>query len=223
MRNPHRAPSLARRLIPFNGTNCDTANCILIEPAESEQEGRYVDDFDNPYQSPGNDEPAPLEILPDEESTFDPRTIGKAKYVPWVAILLIAHGTLMFLVAIALIGIIAFVVPNITQQIEKQQEAQRQQNPNAPQLTKEGMATMLYGMYGAVAAIVSVIGIIDIYAGIRNYGYHNRTLGIITLVLNMGAILTCWCAPLSIALMIFGLIIYLSPDTDQAFRWRAKS
>ncbi len=182
-----------------------------------------MDDFDNPYQSPANDDPAPLEILSDEEATFDPRTIGKAKYVPWVAILLLIHGALMFLAAIALIVVITIMVPNITQQIEKQQEAQRQQNPNGPQLTKEGTATMLYAMYGSVAAIVSVIGIIDIYAGIRNYGYHNRTLGIITLVLNMGSILTCWCAPLSIALMIFGMIIYLSPESDRAFRWHSKS
>lgn len=182
-----------------------------------------MDDFDNPYQSPANDEPAPLEILSDEESTFDPRTVGKAKYVPWVATLMLVHGALMFVAGCALIFVIAVVVPKMNQQLEEQLKAQRQLNPNAPQLTKEAMTTMLYATYSSMAAIVFVIGILDVVAGIRNYSYRNRTLGIITLVLNMGSVLTCWCAPVALALLIFGMIIYLSPEADQAFRWRTKA
>jgi hypothetical protein len=40
------------------------------------------------------------------------------------------------------------------------------------------------------------------------------------MVLNMGSILFCWCLPFSIGLLIFGMIVYLSPEADRAFRWQ---
>lgn len=182
-----------------------------------------MDDFDNPDQSPGSDEPTPVEISFDDDANVDPRTIGKAKYVPWVAILLGVHGVLMFLAGFGVIGVMIFVAPQMEMQIEKQQEQQRQQNPNAPQMGKEALTTMLYTMYGAMSAVLFLIGIVNIYAGFRNFGYHNRTLGIVSMVLNMGSILFCWRLPLSVGLLIFGMIIYLSPEAVQAFEWRSKS
>ena len=179
-----------------------------------------MDDFDNPYLPPSSDEPDHAAIDPDMDDDVDPRTIGKARYVPWVAILMIVHGVLMLVAALGLIGMIVFFVPQLSEQVEKQQQMQRQQNPNAPQFTKEGMAAILYATYGAMSAFLFVIGALGIYAGIRNYGYQNRILGIITMVLNMGSILFCWCLPFSIGLLIFGMIVYLSPEADRAFRWQ---
>lgn len=182
-----------------------------------------MDDFDNPYQSAGSDEPTPVEIALDEDLNVDPRTIGKAKYVPWVATLLGIHGVLMFLAGFGLIGVMIFVAPQMEMQIEKQQEQQRKLNPNAPQMGKEALTSMLYTMYGAMSAVLFLIGIVNIYAGVRNFGYHNRTLGIVSMALNMGSILFCWCLPLSIGLLIFGLIIYLSPEAVQAFQGPAET
>ncbi|MDB5345111.1 MAG: hypothetical protein JWP89_3488 [Schlesneria sp.] len=181
-----------------------------------------MDDFENPYLPPSSDEPSPAAIPSEIDDGVDPRTIGKARYVPWVAITMIAHGVLMLIAAIGFIGMIVFFVPQISEQVEKQQQMQRQENPNAPQIPKDGMTAILYVTYGAMSAFLFVIGILGIYAGIRNYGYRNRILGIITMVLNMGSILFCWCLPFSIGLLIFGMIVYLSPEADRAFRWRAE-
>lgn len=174
-------------------------------------------DLDNPYVSPAADEPNPS----GHDINVDPRTIGKARLVPTVAILMIVHGVLMFLAGCCLIGMIAFVTPQIAQQIELQQKMQRQQNPNTPQLDQGTTAKVLTAVYGAMAAGLFVVGAVNVIAGLLNYQYRQRVFGVISLVLSMGSILFCWCVPLSIGLLIFGMIIYLSPEADQAFRWRA--
>jgi hypothetical protein len=51
-----------------------------------------VDNFENPYQSPSSEEPAPHAIPSDSDENVDPRKIGMAKYVPTVAVLMIVHG-----------------------------------------------------------------------------------------------------------------------------------
>jgi hypothetical protein len=197
-----------------------TSNSFLIVAVESEKEGRLVNDFENPDQSPSSEKPASDAIPSDSDENVDPRKIGMAKYVPAVAVLMIVHGVLMFVAGFIVIGVMVFV-PQIVHQNENQQQLQRQQNPNAPQITKEGMTALLYVTYGAVSAFLFLIGVLDIYAGARNYGYRNRVLGVISIVANMGSILFFVCLPLSIGLLIFGMIIYLSPETDRAFRWRS--
>jgi hypothetical protein len=184
---------------------------------QSGKEDLLVDDVNNPYRSPGADEPDAS--VPEEG--VDPRTIGKARYVPTVAILMIAHGVLMFVAACGLIGMTVFMTPQIAQQIEDQQKMQRAQNPNAPVFTKDGWQTMLTAIYGGMAAVLCIIGVVNLFAGIQNYRYHYRILGVISLVINMGAILFCWCLPFSLGLLIFGMIIYLSPEADRAFQWQS--
>lgn len=183
-----------------------------------------MDDSDNPFRSPDSDHPAPAETNPfDFDETIDPRTIGKAKYVPTIAILMIVHGVLLFAAGLALISMIFFVTPQIGQQIERQQDLDRQQNPNAPRLAKEEMVMMLNAVYGGFSAVLFCLGSLNCYAGIRNYRYRNRILGIFSLIFSLGSILFCWCLPLSIGLLIFGLIIYLSPEADRAFRWQSEN
>ena len=186
-----------------------------------------MSDFENPDRSSESGVPASDAIHSDQNECVEPRTnpctIGKAKYIPTVAILLIVHGVLMFLAGTALIGVMIFISPQVGQQIADQQKMQLQQNPNMPHFTKEGMTTMLYAMYGAMSACLFAIGVLNIFAGLRNYGYRNRVLGVISLVLNIGSVFFCWCLPLSIGLLIFGLIVYLSPEADRAFQWRSRS
>lgn len=180
-----------------------------------------MDDVDNPYLAPRSRELA-SGAFPSDSDDIDPRKIGKAGYVPTVAILLIVHGVLMLAAGLGLVAMMLMITPQIGQQIEEQQRMQRQQNPNAPQFTKEGMTTMLYAVYGGMSASLFLIAGLDLLAGVRNYGYRNRVLGVIALVLNMGSVSFCWCLPLSIGLMVFGMIIYLSPEADRAFQWRAR-
>lgn len=182
-----------------------------------------MDDTDNPFLPPESDETTSDAADFDWDDDVDPRKVGKARHVPTIAILLIVHGVLMYVAAGGLIAMIFFMVPQMQQQFERQVEMQRQQNPNAPQVGAETMTTLVTAVYGAMSAGLAIIGTLNIFAGIRNYGYRNRTLGIVSLVLNVGSIFFCWCLPLSIGLLIYGLIIYLSPEADRAFRWRSNS
>lgn len=182
-----------------------------------------MDDSENPYLPPDSDETTSDAADLDWDEDVDPRTVGKARHVPAVAIMLILHGVLMYVAAGGLIAMIFFMVPQMQQQFERQAEMQRQENPNAPQFRAETMTNLVTAVYGVMSAAVALIGTLNIFAGIRNYGFRNRTLGIVSLVLNMGSILFCWCLPLSIGLLVYGMIIYLSPEADRAFRWRSNS
>ncbi|TXI10151.1 MAG: hypothetical protein E6Q76_04520 [Rhizobium sp.] len=182
-----------------------------------------MDDTDNPYLPPDSDETGSNEDAFDWDPDTDPRTVGKARQVRTVAIMMIIHGVLMFLAAAGLVTMIFFLVPQMREQFDRQAQMQRQANPNAPQIAPETMTTMITALYGGMAAALASIGFLGIFAGIRNYSFRNRTLGIVTLVLNIGSIMFCWCVPLSIALLVYGMIIYLSPEADRAFRWTAES
>jgi hypothetical protein len=60
---------------------------------------------------------------------------------------------------------------------------------------------------------------LHIVAGIRNYGYRSRTLGIVALITGMATTLvTCYCAPTAIAIGVYGLVCYLNPSVTQAFQ-----
>lgn len=180
-----------------------------------------MDDVENPYVSPGEDDLTP--VVDDDVESIDPRNIGKAAYVPTVAILMIVHGVLMFVAASILVGMIFWFLPQMSREFERQQEVQRLRNPKAPQLSNQFMTTMLTTVYGGISAVLFTIGVVDIVAGIRNYGYHGRVFGVISLVLNMGSVVFFWCVPFSIGLIIFGLIIYLSPEAERAFTWRSSN
>lgn len=127
----------------------------------------------------------------------------------------------MLAASLVVIGVMIFLLPQLSKQIEEQQRIQRQQNPKAPQIGDEAMTMILSAVYGGVAAVLFLIGGLNIFAGVRNFSYHNRILGIISMVLNMVSILFCWCLPLSVGLLIFGMVIYLSPEADRAFQWQS--
>jgi hypothetical protein len=63
-----------------------------------------------------------------------------------------------------------------------------------------------------------VSGMLQVFAGIKNLWFRGRVLGIVALVSNVGTLITCYCAPTAIALMIFGLIVYLNQQVAEAFR-----
>ena len=72
-------------------------------------------------------------------------------------------------------------------------------------------------IYIAMGSPVLLGGILRIYAGYQNYQYRSRTLGIVSLVLGMTSVLSCYCAPTAIAVLVYGLIIYLNPAVMAAF------
>ena len=69
----------------------------------------------------------------------------------------------------------------------------------------------------SVSLLVFICGGVRIVAGVRNYQYRNRALGMVALCLAPVSLFTCLCLPSAILLMISGLFVYLNPDAELAF------
>jgi hypothetical protein len=73
------------------------------------------------------------------------------------------------------------------------------------------------GLYGGLGAVALIAGILRIYAGYQNFRYRKRVLGIVSLICGLGSMIVCYCAPTGIAMLIYGLIVYLNPAVQAAF------
>jgi hypothetical protein len=144
--------------------------------------------MENPYQSPQTSS-GELAVSPHG---------GLARQIPIVAILLMVQGGLELLMG-ALYAIFGGTVA-----LYAQQEAVR-----------SGMA--LGGVSGMMGGAGVVAGALHAIAGWQNYLFRRRWLGVIGLVTGLGSILTCYCFPTALLLMIYGLVVYLNAGSSWAF------
>jgi len=127
-----------------------------------------------------------------------------------LAVLLIVHGSLMLIVGFLLTGMAVMLPPLVAADMKRQ--------GNVPP-GMENMTLFMAITYGVMAACGILPGALQIYAGIRNLWLKGHTLGLVALgvagVLSVG---TCYCLPTGLAMLIYGLIIYLHQSTLAAFR-----
>jgi hypothetical protein len=72
-------------------------------------------------------------------------------------------------------------------------------------------------IYGTIGGAVLIVGVVNVIAGYRVMTMRNRIVGIVALFLNVVALITCYCAPTAIAMMVYGLIVLFQPDVGSAF------
>ena len=165
---------------------------------------------DNPYRNLNSPENKP-------DKTFGQHDGSGRTFVNQVGVisgLMIAQAVLLLLFAIFCIGY-AIVMANISTIMPPEARAEfEQQMP-------PGQARMLTYVFAVWGAFSLVMGTLYIVTGIMNMNFKARGLGITTLLLGLGSVLTCYCAPTGIALSIYGLIIYFNPATAEAFRLKA--
>ncbi len=159
--------------------------------------------MENPYQSPT----APL----GPPNPVDPfhRRRGLVRHVRVVAILMIVQGALELLAAVGL-GAMAVYMPIVIRQM---QQLQKQ-----PVMANQPAIWIVPLVYGGIAAVALAAGVLHLVAGVRNYRFRGRTLGIVALACGMLTILTCYCLPTAVALAVYGLIVYLNREVSEAFR-----
>ncbi|MEO8496056.1 MAG: hypothetical protein ABI614_13380 [Planctomycetota bacterium] len=163
----------------------------------------------NPYESPTGDFPnfsGAGELPPPQE----PGMVGQVRIV---SILMMVQGSLDLLAGLGLIGM--GIVMSFVMRDAMMQNPQFQQG-NGP--SPDFMANMMAGIYGGLGVVIAIIGALSLFAGYRNFKFKSRTLGIISLVAGLGTVITCYCAPTSLALCIYGLIVYLNAPVAAAFR-----
>jgi hypothetical protein len=156
--------------------------------------------MENPYQSPT----APL----GPSHSMDPfqRRPGLVHHVRVVAIMMIVQAALELLAAAGL-GALAVFMPVVFRQMQNQPGM-----PNQPGIW------ILPLVYGGMAAAALISAVLHLVAGLRNYRFRGRTLGIVALACGMLSVFTCYCLPTAVAIAVYGLIVYLNPEASHAFR-----
>ena len=82
----------------------------------------------------------------------------------------------------------------------------------------EFLIWIMAAVYIAMGAPVFIGGVVRIVAAYQNYQYKARTLGFVSFILGMSSVLSCYCAPTAIGVLVYGLIIYLNPAVTAAFQ-----
>ncbi len=163
----------------------------------------------NPYETPMDIEPSQgknAEIPPAQQ----PGMVGQIRIV---SILMMVQGSLDLLAGFGLIAMGVF-----TGVLMKDTFAQNPQLQQGDGPSPEVMANIMLFGYGGIGVVVLIIALLNLYAGYRNWQYKSRTLGIVALFTGLGTIFTCYCAPTSLALCIYGMIVYLNSSSTLAFR-----
>lgn len=156
---------------------------------------------DNPYQTPGSD-------------LNQPRR-GMVNQVRVVAILNAFQGLLELLMALLYGGMgVMFGV--------FLREEMRQGPGPAGGPDPEMMANIFTGLFAFMAVGMVVIAILRIVAGVRNYFFQNRILGIVSVCLGLVTSMTVYCAPTSIAVAVYALVVLFNREVIEAFEMRSK-
>ena len=85
-----------------------------------------------------------------------------------------------------------------------------------PELDMMAQNMMLWG-FGIVGGVILIISILHFIAAYLGFTYKGRVFGIVTMILGLGSLLSCYCAPTAIGLAVYGMIIYFNPAVSKAF------
>jgi hypothetical protein len=122
---------------------------------------------------------------------------GLVGHVPIVAGLMIALGALEGVLALLfmMFALVASVLP-----------PEAGANP-----------VMLATMYSGLAVFTACCAAMRLLAGLANYRFRRRKLGIAALGLGLLTVFTGFCAPTAIGLAVYGLIVYFNDSVIAAF------
>ncbi|QDU98428.1 hypothetical protein [Lignipirellula cremea] len=161
----------------------------------------------NPYASPQFESSGDSSL----RDSPRPRERGLVGHVRVVSILQMVQGGLDLSAGLLLIGMAVFF-GYFLEEIAKENPAMDPQG----QLANGGMKAMSIA-YGVAGGVIVAIGLLSVVAGAFNLRYRGRVLGFISLTTGLLTVLTCYCAPTSLALFVYGLVVYLNPSVAQAF------
>ena len=148
--------------------------------------------------SPSN--PSPGNYSPPSGYSLPPRRPGLVKHVRVLAILMIIQGALECLLGLLVLSVGPLA---ITGALPK--------DPSGPPPVIIGVFAVGLGL------LLLASGGLLIFAGIKNRRYRSRTLGLVALGAGAVSIITIYCAPTAIGLLIYGLVVYLNGDVRRAF------
>jgi hypothetical protein len=166
----------------------------------------------NPYQTPAFD-PRQFQDQPaGPAGAYGANWVG---HVRIFSILNAVQGLLEVLMGFGLAGL-GVLMPFFSR-MKEFREAQA--NDEMP---PEQFFWVFGGIYLAIGLVALASGILRIVAGIQNYRLKGRLLGLISIIVGVAPVFTCYCAPSAIGMLVYGLIIHLDPAVVAAFRMVAE-
>ena len=130
-----------------------------------------------------------------------PRASSKVMQVTTLAVLMIIQGALEALIGLVLLVMGPAMLSTMPSMSRSDQEAL-------------GIMSAVFIILGLLILLTAGLKIV---AGIKNLKYRGRSLGMAALISSIVSMMTGYCAPTAIALVIYGLIIYLDNDVRRAF------
>jgi hypothetical protein len=124
---------------------------------------------------------------------------GYLRQVPVLGVLNIVQASLELLMCLMLIGMSALMVA-------AQNSPKIQTTPNAATIQIMGIG---YGIFGAV---VGLFAILRLTSGILILKRRGRIFSIVTSMIGLVSVFTCYCAPTSLAIAIYSLVVLIQPS-----------
>lgn len=134
------------------------------------------------------------------------------KQVRLLSIFFYVQGGLEILVSLYYFFLAAFFP---TMMVANQRKGFNQAGPS-----EETMIWIMIGAFVGIGLLILIAGVLRIFAAYRSYKFTGRGLAIASLVVGAATCMTCYCAPTSIALLVYGLIVYCNPEVTAAFAMR---
>jgi hypothetical protein len=128
-----------------------------------------------------------------------------------VSILMIVNGALVSLMGLfyAAMGPLMFTIFTLAPPPGPQ---------GGPNQADKAFFTAMSAVYVVIGLPTVVCGVLNIVAGIRSLYFRNRILALVALFTNMITLFTCYCSPIAVGVMIYGLIVMFQPDVALTFR-----
>jgi len=161
----------------------------------------------NPYQTPAFD---PKQFQ--DQPAYAP---GAANDYSWVsqirifAILNAVQGILEIPMGLFLSGL-GIAMPAL-------QRLQKNNNPGQLGPNEESMFLFITVLYVAIGIPLFISGILRVASAWQNYHFRGRILSLVSIIVGMATLFSCYCAPTAIGLLVYGLILHLNPAVSAAF------
>jgi hypothetical protein len=162
--------------------------------------------MENPFQSPEEPGGQFAPCLPEGLVLHPSKLVG---HVRVVAILMMIQGGMELCLAVFL-GVFTRIFPQMMAQ-----EMKMQPQGDVP---PETVAHMMTAIYGGAAVVIFVVALLHIVAGVQNFRFRGRVLGMVAMSCGVLTVFGCYCFPTALALGIYGLIVYLNEGVAEAFQ-----
>jgi hypothetical protein len=127
-------------------------------------------------------------------------------HVRTVAILMILNGSLQLLLGVMFVGMLVFMAVVTL----------RDEAGDSPPGERLSLAIMVV-FYVGLGLVLLLAGVLSILAGRRARTFRSRRFVLIGLFANAAVLPTFYCAPTSIGLLIYGVLVFYNPDVVRAF------